>query len=234
MRRVLIIQNDAQEGAGLLGPLLAERGYAAHTVFGWELSGEQARDFSALVILGGAQAAYETVQYPYLLGEMQQCRNFIAADKPVLGLCLGAQLLARAIGGEVRPNAQKEIGWGEISLGKAAADDALLADLPASFPVFHFHGDYFPLPPGCDNLAASTLTECQLFRQRRGVYGFQFHLEADLTLIEVMCRNNVDYMGANGFDAERVIAASADYLQAALERSTTILQRWLDLVEAVE
>ncbi len=228
---VLVIQNDAQEGAGLLGPLLAARGYEVHTVLGWEFSGERAKEYSALVILGGAQAAYETQAYPYLLGEMQLCRDFMALDKPVLGLCLGAQLLARAIGGEVLPNAQKEIGWGDISLDKAATNDRLLAGMPASFPVFHFHGDYFSLPPGCDNLAASSMTGCQLFRYRRGVYGCQFHLEADAPLIEVMCRNNADYMRANGYDAETIIAAGASHLSAALERSTTILQRWIDLVE---
>ena len=231
MKRVLIIQNDAQEGAGLLGPLLAARGYEAHSVFGWELNGERARDFGALVLLGGAQAAYETDKYSYLLGEMQLCRDFVDLERPVLGLCLGAQLLARAIGGEVLPNTQKEIGWEDVELSTTAAADPLLVGLPSRFPVFHFHGDYFPPPPGCDNLASSALTACQLYRYRRGVYGFQFHVEIDRALLTVMCRNNADYMQANGYDADSVIASSDAYLSAALQRSTTILGNWIDLME---
>ena len=103
MQPILIVQNDAEEGAGQLDTLLAERGLDAHAVFGFETDYEAllCQRFSALVILGGSQGAYETDTHPYLQDEMALCRAFVGAEKPVAGFCLGAQILACALGGEV-------------------------------------------------------------------------------------------------------------------------------------
>jgi GMP synthase (glutamine-hydrolysing) len=226
---LLIIQNDAHEGAGLLAALAAERGQPVVQGLGWQIdyADLKAADYATLVLLGGAQGAYETDTYPYLQAEIELCRRFIDHDKPVLGFCLGAQLLAVALGGPVHSNPQKEIGWADIALTAAAADDALLHGLPQQHTVFHFHGDYFDLPPDCVNLASSALTACQLFRHGGASYGFQYHAEIDQPLLEVMCRNNADYMAANGFDATSVIAAAEQYLADVEARDRLLLTRWL-------
>jgi GMP synthase (glutamine-hydrolysing) len=231
MQPVLLIQNDADEGAGLLATLLNAHGIAQYYRFGWELNDVPGADeYAALVVLGGVQSAYQTEKYPYLCDEMACIRTFLFADKPVLGLCLGAQLLASAIAGEVRANVRKELGFGDIALSAEAAHDPLMKGLPRSFPVFHFHGDYFPLPPNAVRLAASALTECQLFRHGSG-YGFQFHLEIDQPLIEIMCNNNRDYMAENGSNADEVIAGSVACLQESSRYTTTILERWIAQVK---
>lgn len=232
---LLIIQNDAHEGAGLLATLAAERDQPMVQQLGWETdyAALATDDYAALVLLGGAQGAYETDTYPYLQSEIDLCRHFIAAGRPVLGLCLGAQLLAVALGGQVHSNPQKEIGWADITLTNAATDDPLLHGLPARHTVFHFHGDYFEVPPGCVNLASSDLTACQLFRHGAASYGFQYHAEIDRPLLEVMCRNNADYMAANGFDAIKVIAAAAEHLDAVMARDRLLLARWLDQVQVI-
>ena len=232
---LLIIQNDADEGAGLLATLAAERSQPVVQRLGWEIDyGALAvDDYAALVLLGGAQGAYETNVHPYLQSEIDLCRRFIEQDKPVLGFCLGAQLLAVALGGAVHSNTQKEIGWADITLTPATTDDPLLHGLPEQHTVFHFHGDYFDLPPDCVDLASSELTAGQLFRHGSARYGFQYHAEIDRPLLEVMCRNNADYMAANGFDADSVIAGAEDYLADAEARDRMILTRWLEKLQDI-
>jgi GMP synthase (glutamine-hydrolysing) len=232
---LLIIQNDAHEDAGLLASLAAERNLSVMQGLGWEIDyASLAVDaFAGLVLLGGAQGAYETDRYPYLQQEIDLCRAFVDAGRPALGFCLGAQLLAVALGGRVHSNPDKEIGWSDIELTTDAADDPLLLGLPTRHTAFHFHGDYVELPPGCVKLAASELTACQLFRHGTASYGFQYHVEIDAPLLEIMCRNNADYMAANGFDADTVIAAGADHLDGVMARDRLLLGRWLDRLQAL-
>lgn len=232
MKPVLIIQNDAKEGAGQLAILIADRGLRQETVLGYDADYDRLKpeDYSALMVLGGAQSAYETEEYPYLTREMELCRGFMDADKPIAGFCLGAQILARALGGEVVPGAQKEIGWYDLTLTDAAAEDGILGAHPKTLLAYHFHGDRIETVPGAVNLASSALTECQLFRHGANVYGFQYHAEVDGPLIEVMCRNNADYMAANGFDAEAIIAESEEKLPAFAGACEEMLRRWLDMI----
>lgn len=235
MKRVLIVQNDEHEGAGQLASLLTNRGFEQHYVFGYAADyGQLLPDrFSALVVLGGAQGAYETHQYPYLLDEMQICRSFIQASKPVAGFCLGAQLLACAVGGKVLPNERKEIGWHEIVLTDAAADDQLMSDHPQRLLSYHFHGDVIEEVPGGTNLASSKMTECQLFRYGSHAYGFQYHAEADEALVDVMCRNNSTYMSSNGFESQMIIDESKLHLPTFERHCGKVLNRWLDLVREI-
>jgi GMP synthase (glutamine-hydrolysing) len=229
---VLVIQNDAKEGAGQLATLIAERGLEQDPVFGYDTDYDRLRagDYSALVVLGGAQSAYETEEYPYLAREIALCQDFMQAGKPIAGFCLGAQILARALGGEVVPGAEKEIGWYDLTLTGAAADDALLQAHPKTLLSYHFHGDRIEDVPGAVNLASSAMTACQLFRYGATAYGFQYHAEVDQPLVEVMCRNNADYMASNGFDVEAIIAESRGHLPAFAKACKGVLNRWLDLV----
>jgi GMP synthase (glutamine-hydrolysing) len=232
MKPVLIVQNDAKEGAGQLATLIAERGLGQETVFGYDTDYDRlnADDYSALVVLGGAQSAYETDEYPYLSREIALCQDFMQADKPVAGFCLGAQILARALGGEVAPGAEKEIGWYDLTLTDAAADDPLMQSHPKTLLSYHFHGDRIEDVPGAVNLASSAMTPWQLFRYGANTYAFQYHAEVDQPLVEVMCRNGADYMASNGFDAETVIAESREHLPPFAKACKGVLNRWLDRI----
>ena len=232
MKPILIVQNDHHEGAGALATLIAERGLDQHSVLGSEADYAKLPSgaFGALVVLGGAQSAYETDKYPYLLGQMQLCRDFIAAGKPIAGFCLGAQILACAVGGEVVPGKRKEIGWYDLVLTEDGANDPLMQEHPRKLLSYHFHGDVIANVPDATRLAFSDMTECQLFRYGKTAYGFQYHAEADRPLLEIMCRNNRDYMAANGFDAETIIAESSTRLPAFERHCRVMLERWLDLV----
>lgn len=236
MKSVLIVQNDAKEGAGQLATLIAARGLRAETVFGYDTDYERlkADEYSGLVVLGGAQSAYETDTYPYLASETALCHDFMQAGKPVAGFCLGAQILACALGGDVVPGETKEIGWYDLELTDAAQADAVLEAHPKTLLSYHFHGDRIEEVPGAVVLASSEITPCQLFRYGANVYGFQYHAEVDRPLLEVMCRNNADYMASNGFDAERVIAESKQNLPAFEHASKRALDRWLTLTASQE
>jgi GMP synthase (glutamine-hydrolysing) len=228
---ILIVQNDPKEGAGQLATLMAQRGVDQHIVQGFnapysELSPDR---FDALVVLGGPQSAYETQTYTFLEEEMALCRAFVKADKPVAGFCLGAQVLAVALGGEVVPGAQKEIGWYDLTLHDDAQHDLLVRDHPKTLLSYHFHGDVIRHVPNSTLLASSALTEWQLFRHGSNAYGFQYHAEVNRSLLEDMCRNNNDYLLANGIDAEDLIKASHSSLTEFKRHCAKALDRWLDL-----
>jgi GMP synthase (glutamine-hydrolysing) len=151
------------------------------------------------------------------------------AGKPIVGFCLGAQILARALGGDVVPGAEKEIGWYDLELTEAGANDPLMEGHPRKLLSYHFHGDRIEEVPGATNLASSDMTTWQLFRHGDGVYGFQYHAEVDQPLIDVMCRNNADYLASNGFDAETIIAQSQTNMPAFEKACRQVLDRWIDL-----
>jgi GMP synthase (glutamine-hydrolysing) len=185
--------------------------------------------FSALVVLGGAQSAYETQKYPFLQREMDLCKSFVEANKPIAGFCLGAQILAVALGGEVVAGKQKEIGWFDLTLRNEATSDPLMKDHPQTLLSYHFHGDIIRHVPGSTILASSARTECQLFRHGATAYGFQYHAEVNRSLLEEMCLNNRDYLATNGIDAQTLVDESGAKLPRFEQECAAVLERWLDL-----
>jgi GMP synthase (glutamine-hydrolysing) len=232
MLPVLIIQNDPHEGAGLLTSIFAKVKMRQETVFGQSTEHKSSwpDQYCGLVVLGGVQGAYETDRYPYIQNEIDLCSRFMDSGKPVAGFCLGAQVLACAVGGEVVPNEQKEIGWYDLTLTRDAESDPLMFDQPKIFPAYHFHGDIIKSAPGAVNLASSAMTHWQLFRHGSNVYGFQYHAEADQQLIEIMCRNNSQYMATNNINAEIVIKESRARIADYERRCAQVLARWVKLL----
>jgi GMP synthase-like glutamine amidotransferase len=137
--------------------------------------------FDMLIIMGGPMGVYEEVQWPWMKAEKAFINQAVDAGKIVLGICLGSQLLAEALGAKVYTNAVKEIGFFPV----AVMDDGLTAPLPNEWMVFHWHGDTFDLPEGTVLLASSVACKNQAYRKGRCV-GLQFHPEADAALIQQM------------------------------------------------
>lgn len=231
MQPILIIQNEPNEGSGLLTTLMAKRNIGRHIVNGLEAQYSELSpdDFRALIVLGGAQSVYETQKYPFLESEKALCRAFVEAEKPIAGFCLGAQLLAVALGGEVAASEQKEIGWHDLMLHDDAKNDALVANHPKTLLSFHFHGDVIRHVPNSTILASSALTKWQLFRHGTNAYGFQYHAELNRSLLDEMCRNNVEYLLEQGMDAEELIDASQSHLDEFERHCSIAIERWLDL-----
>jgi GMP synthase-like glutamine amidotransferase len=142
-------------------------------------------ELSGLVVLGGPMGVADTEQHPHLTGEIDLLAAAVAAGLPVLGVCLGAQLLACALGGEVGPAGTAEVGLGTVALTPAGERDGVLGPSGRVVPVLHWHEDTFIIPPGAQLLASSNRCVNQAFRVGRA-YGLQFHVELDAALTASM------------------------------------------------
>lgn len=138
-------------------------------------------EVAGAVVMGGPMNVDEVERFPALAAERKWLAEAARRELPVLGICLGAQLLARALGAEVRPAESKEIGFAPVEVSDAA--DPILGGLAPATDVLHWHGDVFDLPDGAQPLASSALTECQAFRAGNA-WGVLFHPEADFALVE--------------------------------------------------
>ena len=181
--KVLIFRHVPFEGPGYIGPILEDRGIGIDFADLYR-PGEPDPDpagYAGLIVLGGPMSANDPL--PYLEREQTMIARAAAAGQPLLGICLGAQLIARALGAEVRRNPQKEIGWFDIHFTTAAAGDPLFAGIRGPETVFHWHGDTFGIPPGAERLAWSQACANQAFRAGSNIYGLQFHIEVTPAMI---------------------------------------------------
>ena len=162
---------------------------------------------AGLIVLGGTISANDGDRFAFLLAELDWIREAIRRHVPMLGICLGAELLAKALGAAVYRNTQPEIGWRQVELLPPAAEDRLFRDRSARETVFHWHGDTFDLPAGAVHLAQSPSCRQQAFRYGATAYGLQFHVEMVPDLMELWLR---------GFDAGAVFPAGSDSHPAAI------------------
>ncbi len=186
MPKLLVFQHVPHEILGTLHPILKNAGFRIRYVnFGrsnYKLP--KLANYDGLVVLGGPMNVDQTDEYPYLEPEVEAIKEFIDMNVPVLGICLGSQLIAKALGASVRKNPSKEIGWYDVSITDEGSKDPLLCGFRSVEKVFQWHGDTFEIPPDSVRLATSSLCENQAFRYGEKVYGFQFHLEVDAPMIE--------------------------------------------------
>jgi len=232
--RVLVIENYPNTPLGLVGAALDEGGAEVSVLrmHAGDPLPESDSSYDALVMLGGAQSAVDDADHPYLAAEAALARRFGDGDKPVLGICLGAQLLARAYGGTNILGRPPEFGWHPVRPTSAGARDPVLAAIGDAAPVFHWHTDTFTLPAGAVHLATSAITEQQAFRIGRAAYGIQFHFEAGTELVaawtaelaEEIDRVRPDWRVRHAEEAARH-GAAADRVGLAIARAWARLIR---------
>ena len=227
--RVAVLRHERETGLGALAPLLGDAG-VEYEIF--ETTGPaplpDAIDFDAAIALGGSLGAYD----PALLETRRWIRDAVLGDLPLLGICLGGQLLASALGGEVESGLRPEVGVHDVFLTDAARHDPLFAGLPRRLQVFGWHEDTFSLPRRAIPLAGSMAYANQAFRWGATAYGLQFHVEVRPGDLQ-RWKHLPGY--ARLFEAA---GARGDVLDAALEAATpmldetmrTLVERWLLLV----
>jgi len=217
---VLILKNISSEGPGTIEHFLVQSGFP-YTIA--DLTRGEFPDASAydtLVMMGGPMSVNESYRYPYIDREAELAQTFMAQDKKVLGICLGAQIMAKTLGARVYPGTDKEIGWYDIELVDGGVDDWRMKLLASdekgtagkTFRVFHWHGETFDIPQGAVRLAQSLLYPNQAFRFDRNAYAFQFHIEVTERMIFEWLRHEAVDFDRIGRDTA---AFSADYARRA-------------------
>lgn len=232
--RVLVIQNVAIEGSGLIGTTMQEAGWELDTKLmedGRDSLPPTLKGYHALIILGGPMNVYETDSYPYLRQVDELIAQGLAGGVPMLGLCLGAQLLAKNLGAPVVRNPVQEIGWYAVKLTPQGMASPLFAGLPGDFPVFQWHGDRFHIPVGGAHLATAPDCAEQAFAYGDRVFGLQFHLEVTGEMISIWLHAYLDEIVAFGGPkaAEEIMRTTRILEPGHRQRALLLARNWLEI-----
>ena len=233
MRKLLVLQHVPSEPMGVLDPLLRAAGFRIRYV-------NFARDpfaqvdvnrYAGLIVLGGPMNVDQVDRYPHLLHEIEVIHAALTREIPMLGICLGAQLLAAALGAQVHPNPVREIGWYPLTLSPAAGTDPLFQHLDATAPVFQWHAYTFTEPRDTVHLASSASCANQAFRYRDFAYGLQFHLEVDAALIRrwlqhSQLQHELESLGGESH-ARMVEAQTAVHLERSQAHAATLFTAFI-------
>lgn len=240
MSRLLVFQHVAAEPLGTLDRLIRRRGHRIRFA-----NFERQPDFEpnvdryrGLVVLGGPMNVEDQARRPHLKTELRAIEAMLEQGKPVLGICLGAQLLAHVLGAPVRRHQAPEIGWYPLNTTTAGREDPVLSPLGDSSPVFQWHRYSFEVPREATHLASTAGCEQQAFRYGDNAYGFQFHLEMDEALIERWLANpayreelaELGGLDPARADVEAIRRHTREHIAGMQSRADEVFNRFLDLV----
>lgn len=236
MPRILVFQHVAAEPLGTLDPLIRRRGHRVRFVNFERHPDTQPKidRYRGLVVLGGPMNVEDQERRPHLRTELRVIEQALDQGKPVLGICLGAQLLAHVLGAPVRKHDQTEIGWYRLELTEAGLTDRVVSPLGATTQVFQWHARSYALPNGAIQLARTSTCEQQAFRYGDMAYGVQFHPEANQPLIERWLGNPVyaDELAASGLaqDDASIRAQSTSLALPMQSQAEAMFENFLDLI----
>lgn len=236
MSRILVFQHVAAEPLGTLDPLIRRRGHRIRFAnFDRHPEAQPNVDrYRGLIVLGGPMNVEDQAARPHLRTELLAIERMLEQGKPVLGICLGAQLLAHVLGAPVRKHHRPEIGWYPMQTTGAGAADPVLAPLAGTAPVFQWHRYSFEIPNGAQHLARTESCEQQAFRWGDNAYGFQFHLEMDVPLIERWLANPAyrEELAELGHDTseDAIRERTAEHIHGMQARADAVFNNFLDLI----
>jgi GMP synthase (glutamine-hydrolysing) len=230
---VLVVENMPKSDLGLVGLALREAGATidSRKAYAGAALPETAEAHDAMVVLGGEQSALDDVLHPYIPALARLMRLFGDADRPVLGICLGSQILARAHGADNHLGEAREFSWTPVRLTQSGRLDPVLSAAGASFPAFEWHSDTFTLPPGAQRLAETARVPLQAFRIGRASYGMQFHFEAGTEVIarwKAIYRDQIDRIDPTWL--QRAAALQAEHGAASDAAGLAMARAWIGLI----
>jgi GMP synthase (glutamine-hydrolysing) len=224
---VLILQHVRPEPPGTIADALDDAGVSHRTV---EIHRDDpvpdTLDSDGLVVMGGPMGVNDIDARPHLSREIDLIEQALRDERPLLGVCLGSQLLAHVLGADVRPGPQKEIGWGEVTLTDVAADDPLFRGVDDPFTAFHWHGDVFDLPEGAQALARSEQTALQAFRYSNAAYGLLCHLEVTPEIVSGMTEAFREELNKEGLEGAAIREGAITYGSSLRATAETVFGRW--------
>jgi GMP synthase (glutamine-hydrolysing) len=231
-KRAIVLQHTPTEGPDRVGELAVEQGMTLDVrhVYRGDAVPANLDAGEILIVMGGPMGVSDAgdARFPYLAPELALLEKLVARDRPVLGICLGSQLLARAAGARVYPAARREVGWAPVRFIGVEREPALRG-LQGEETMLHWHGDTFDLPDGAVHLAATKICPHQAFRLRQHLFGLQFHCELRGDTIATWVRDDADYVaGANGpGGGERILADTERFMPAAARAGDLLLRNIL-------
>lgn len=231
MKQTVVVRHVCFEDLGSFADVLAEHGYGIRYLEAG-VDDLHAGDWLApdlLIILGGPLGVYQKAEYPYLAAELDIARRRIGANRPILGICLGSQIMAQALGARVVVAERDEVGWAPIALTRAGRASPL-AHLE-QIPVLHWHGDRFELPPGAERLASTPACPNQGFRTTANVLGLQFHPEVRWPDLERWLIGHTRALGARNASVPRMRAESEHNCARLAPAARRLLSDWLEGLE---
>jgi len=232
MPDVFILQHVRPEPPGTIADALDDRSVSHRTVKIFrDEPVPDTLEADGLVVMGGPMGVNDIDDRPHLSREIDLIDQALREQVPVLGVCLGSQLLAHVLGADVRSASAKEIGWDDVTLTDAAVDDPLFRDVGDSFTAFHWHGDVFALPEGAVPLACTAQTEHQAFRYGDAAYGLLFHLEATPKTVAWMTKAFQDELAEEGLGGGAMRRAARTHEQSLRSTAQTVFGRWADLLD---
>jgi GMP synthase (glutamine-hydrolysing) len=226
--KIWVLQHHPAENLGLIADALEEAALAWQyvRVFDGHPIPKDMKGAGGLVVMGGPEAVYHLDRYPYLRDEIALIENALKENRPILGVCLGSQLLAAALGATVRRGESKEIGWHRVRLSDTAMNDRLMRGSPPEFIAAHWHGDVFDLPSGAVALASSDKTPLQAFRHGDKAYGLLFHAEMTAGILAALVGEFRDGLKRVGIDSDAILAEAPSHLPALERIGGAIFSRW--------
>jgi GMP synthase (glutamine-hydrolysing) len=228
MKSVLAIRHIQFEDLGTLEPVLRERGYEVQYVDATvdNLAELDTLAPDLLIVLGGPIGAFDEDTYPFLADELAVVHRRLADKVPILGICLGAQLIARALGAKVYPLGVKEIGFAPLALTEEGQQSPLAA--VGDTPVLHWHGDQFDIPAGAVRLASTSVGQNQAFAVGRDVLALQFHLEVDARQIERWLVGHASELAQAGIDPRTLRTQAQHNPDRLASVARDVVGAWLD------
>lgn len=239
MRKIMVLQHVGHEPLGTLNPMLKDAGFRIRYVnFGRHPHSEpHLESYSGLIILGGPMGVYEADRHPHLKVEMRMIEQALKMDIPILGICLGSQLIASVLGAHVRKAPRWELGWCDVQLTAEGRGDSLFKDYAPTEKLFQLHQDTFDVPKSAVHLAKSSVCDGQAFRMGEKVYGMQFHLEVDHAMITrwlARTDNRKIIQTESTRDVESMERDTAQLISRNLELSQRTFSKFIEIFQLPE
>ena len=233
-KTVLVIQHSDKESLGILGIQLVSSGidYSYVRPFSGEKLPVDLNMFSGLIILGGPQSAYQENEFPYLSEEKAFLKKAIVHNLPMLGICLGSQLIAETLGSSVSAGPKMQVGFEPVNFNKSFLDNHAIQGI-TNYQVhpLHWHKDIYNIPPESSVLASSENTQVEGFVWKDNVWGLLFHLEPELAQIEDMANHFTHDLLEAGISKVKLLRSAEEYLQETHKTGEAIFSNWIRYIK---